>query len=87
MSEAQHLGQPTEPPHPRGLVSTAFEQGRPEAQGIRAVSHHGGSADSRTEDPHLGAQIGDVRAMKILKDRVVLTSGEVAIEVRLAGPR
>jgi hypothetical protein len=34
----------------------------------------------------LGAQIGDVRLTKILKDRVVLTSGDVAIEVRLAGP-
>jgi hypothetical protein len=33
----------------------------------------------------LGAQIGDGRLM-ILKDRVVLTAGEVAIEVRLAGP-
>jgi hypothetical protein len=47
-----------------------------------------------TEDPQtheqtirmLGAQIGDVRLMKILKDRVVLSSGDVAIEVRLAGP-
>ena len=35
----------------------------------------------------LGAQIGDVRLTKILRDRVVLTSsGDVAIEVRLAGP-
>jgi hypothetical protein len=34
----------------------------------------------------LGAQIGDVRLTKILRDRVVLTSGGVAIEVRLAGP-
>lgn len=34
----------------------------------------------------LGALIGDVRLTKILKDRVVLTSGDVAIEVRLAGP-
>jgi hypothetical protein len=47
-----------------------------------------------TEDPQtheqkihmLGAQIGDVRLMKILKDRVVLTSGDAAIEVRRAGP-
>jgi hypothetical protein len=34
----------------------------------------------------LGAQIGGGRLTKILKDRVVITSGEVAIEVRLAGP-
>jgi hypothetical protein len=35
----------------------------------------------------LGAQIGDARLTKILKeDRVVLTSGDIAIEVRLAGP-
>ena len=47
-----------------------------------------------TEDPKtheqslhpLGAQIGDVRLTRILKDRVVLSSGDVAIEVRLAGP-
>ena len=46
-----------------------------------------------TEDPKtheqslhpLGAQIGDVRLTRILKDRVVLSSGDVAIEVRLAG--
>jgi hypothetical protein len=46
-----------------------------------------------TEDPktheqeihQLGAQIGDGRLTKILRDRVVLTSGDVAIEVRLAG--
>jgi hypothetical protein len=34
----------------------------------------------------LGAQIGDVRLTKILRDRVVLASGDVVIEVRLAGP-
>ena len=33
----------------------------------------------------VGAQIGAVRLTKILRDRVVLSSGDVAIEVRLAG--
>jgi hypothetical protein len=34
----------------------------------------------------LGAEIGGGRLTKILKDRVVLSSGAVAIEVRLASP-
>jgi hypothetical protein len=46
------------------------------------------------EDPHtheqaihtLGDQIGGVRLAKILRDRVVLSSGDVVVEVRLAGP-
>jgi hypothetical protein len=34
----------------------------------------------------LGAQIGGVHLTRILRDRVVLTSDGVAVEVRLAGP-
>lgn len=34
----------------------------------------------------LGAHIGPVRLTEILKDRVILTSGDALIEVRLAGP-
>jgi len=56
----------------------------PEAGEPRAIIE-----DPKTHEQEihaLGALIGDVRLTKILKDRVVLTSGDVAIEVRLAGP-
>lgn len=53
-----------------------------------------GAAMAILEDPQtheqeivtLGAQIDDGRLTKILGDRVVVTSGDVATEMRLAGP-
>jgi hypothetical protein len=61
---------------------------------VGVIIPEGGEPMAIMEDPktheqevhQLGAQIGDVRLTKILKDRVVLTSGDAAIEVRLAGP-
>jgi type II secretory pathway component PulC len=60
---------------------------------VGVIMPDGGEPVAILEDPAtheqeiypLGAQIGNVRLTKILRDRVVLTSGGSDIEVRLAG--
>jgi hypothetical protein len=60
---------------------------------VGVVIPESGEAMAIVEDPQtreqtlhtVGAQIGAARLTKILRDRVVLSSGDVAIEVRLAG--
>jgi hypothetical protein len=61
---------------------------------VGVVIPEGGEPMAIVEDPQtheqaihtLGDQIGSVRLAKILRDRVVLSSGDAVVEVRLAGP-
>ena len=66
----------------------------PPFQLVGVIIPEAGEPMAITEDPQtheqqlhpLGAEIAGGRLTKILKDRVVFTAGDVAIEVRLAGP-
>lgn len=76
------------------LAQAPAPPGPPPAFLVGVIIPEAGEPMAIMEDPQtreqtlhtLGAQIGGVRLTKILRDRVVLSAGDTAIEVRLVSP-